>query len=42
MNKYDIGKQTINGDPKLKVGNYVYVLLLGNGDVKNGTVMISY
>ena len=42
LSRYDIGKQTINGDPKLKVGNYVYVLQLGNGEVKNGTVMISY
>jgi gliding motility-associated-like protein len=42
LSKYDIEIQTINGDPKLKVGNYVYVLQLGNGEVKNGTVMISY
>jgi gliding motility-associated-like protein len=42
LSRYDIEIQTINGDPKLKVGNYVYVLQLGNGEVKNGTVMISY
>jgi gliding motility-associated-like protein len=42
LNKYDVGKQMINGEPKLKVGNYVYVLQLGNREVKNGTVMISY
>jgi len=42
LNKYDIGKQTINGEPKLKVGNYVYVLMLGGKEVRNGTVMISY
>jgi gliding motility-associated-like protein len=40
--KYDVGRQTINGEPKLKVGNYIYVLDLGNGAIKNGTVMISY
>jgi gliding motility-associated-like protein len=40
--KYDIGRQTINGEPKLKVGNYIYILDLGNGGIKNGTVMISY
>ena len=42
LNRYDVGRQTINGDPKLKVGNYIYVLELGNGERKNGTVMISY
>lgn len=42
LSPYDVGRQMINGAPKLKVGNYVYVLQLGNGDVKNGTVMISY
>jgi gliding motility-associated-like protein len=42
LSRYDIGKQSINGEPKLKVGNYVYVIELGNGEVKNGTVMISY
>lgn len=42
LSKYDVGRFTINGDPKLKFGNYVYVLLLGNGDVKNGTVMVAY
>jgi gliding motility-associated-like protein len=40
--KYDVGRQMINGEPKLKVGNYIYVLDLGNGGIKNGTVMISY
>ncbi len=42
LSPYDVGRQMSNGAPKLKVGNYVYVLQLGNGDVKNGTVMISY
>jgi gliding motility-associated-like protein len=42
LSRYDVGRQTILGEPKLKVGNYVYVLQLGNGEVKNGTVMISY
>jgi gliding motility-associated-like protein len=42
LSRYDIGRQVINGDPKLKVGNYIYVLDLGNGAIKNGTVMISY
>jgi len=42
LSKYDIGRQMINGEPKLKVGNYIYVLELGNGGIKNGTVMISY
>jgi len=40
--KYDIGNQMINGEPKLKVGNYVYVLQLGDGLVKNGTVLVIY
>ncbi len=42
LSKYDVGRFTINGDPKVKFGNYVYVLLLGNGDEKNGTVMVAY
>jgi len=42
LSKYDVGRQMINGEPKLKVGNYIYVLDLGNGGIKNGTVMISY
>ena len=42
LSRYDIGRQMINGEPKLKVGNYIYVLELGNGERKNGTVMISY
>jgi gliding motility-associated-like protein len=42
LGKYDVGNQMINGEPKLKVGNYVYVLQLANGEVKNGTIMISY
>jgi gliding motility-associated-like protein len=42
LSKFDVGRQMINGDPKLKVGNYIYVLDLGNGGIKNGTVMISY
>jgi gliding motility-associated-like protein len=42
LSKFDVGRQMINGEPKLKVGNYIYVLDLGNGGIKNGTVMISY
>jgi gliding motility-associated-like protein len=42
LSKFDIGKQMINGEPKVKFGNYVYVLLLGNGEEKNGTVMVAY
>ncbi len=42
LSRTDIGRQMVNGEPKLKVGNYVYVLQLGNGDVKNGVVLISY
>jgi gliding motility-associated-like protein len=42
LGKYDIGNQMINGEPKLKTGNYVYVLQLGNGQVKNGSIMIQY
>ncbi len=33
---------TLGRSGGLPAGNYVYVLELGNGDVKNGTVMISY
>jgi gliding motility-associated-like protein len=42
LSKFDVGKQMINGAPKVKFGNYVYVLQLGNGEVKNGTVMVAY
>ncbi len=33
---------TLGRSGGLPAGNYVYVLELGNGEVKNGTVMISY
>ncbi|KAF0236491.1 MAG: LamG domain-containing, partial [Prolixibacteraceae bacterium] len=42
LSRFDVGRQMINGEPKLKVGNYIYILELGNGERKNGTVMISY
>ena len=42
LSKYDTSKQLINGEPKLKIGNYVFVLQLGNGIVKKGTVMVAY
>jgi gliding motility-associated-like protein len=42
LSKNDVGIQTILGDPKVKYGNYVYVLVLGNGEVRNGTVMVAY
>jgi hypothetical protein len=42
MSKYDISRAVINGEPKLKIGNYVYVLILGNGMIKSGTVMMAY
>ena len=35
-------KWTIGHTGGLNAGNYVYVLQLGNGEVKKGTVMISY
>ena len=42
LSRYDVGTQTILGDPLVKYGNYVYVLVLGNGEVRNGTVMVAY
>jgi gliding motility-associated-like protein len=42
LSKYDVSNQMINNEPKLKIGNYVYVLQLGNGIVKKGTVMVAY
>lgn len=42
LSKYDTSKQMINGEPKLKIGNYVYVLQLGNGMMRKGTVMVAY
>ncbi len=42
LSKYDVSKQMINDEPKLKIGNYVFVLQLGNGIVKKGTVMVAY
>ncbi|MCB8963409.1 MAG: gliding motility-associated C-terminal domain-containing protein [Bacteroidales bacterium] len=42
LSKYGTSKQMINGEPKLKIGNYVYVLQLGNGMVRKGTVMVAY
>lgn len=42
LSKTDISRFSINGEPKLKFGNYVYVLELGNGETKNGTVMVAY
>ena len=35
-------KLTLGQSGRLPSGNYVYVLELGNGKVKNGTVMIAY
>lgn len=42
LSKNDIGNKMINSEPKLKIGNYVYVLHLGNGQTKNGTIMVAY
>ncbi|HSO86045.1 MAG TPA: Ig-like domain-containing protein, partial [Draconibacterium sp.] len=42
--RWDQGTRTVDGQSGkiVKVGNYVWVLQLGNGEVKNGTVMVSY
>jgi hypothetical protein len=42
LSQYDIIDKMINGEPILKIGNYVYVLQLGNGQTKNGTIMVAY
>jgi gliding motility-associated-like protein len=42
LSKQDVGTHTILGDPIVKYGNYVYVLILGNGETRNGTVMVAY
>jgi len=42
--QWDQGNRSVPGqEGKLvKVGNYVWVLELGNGEIKNGTVMVAY
>jgi hypothetical protein len=42
--RWDQGNRSVPGqEGKLvKVGNYVWVLELGNGEIKNGTVMVAY
>jgi gliding motility-associated-like protein len=42
--RYDQGTRAVPGQPGkiVKVSNYVWVLDLGNGIIKNGTVMVAY
>jgi gliding motility-associated-like protein len=39
---YTNARMTVGGTVKVPVGNYLYVLDLGTGVVKSGTVMVSY